>query len=175
MCVSKGLAAFSPYCLKIGVNALASPSLLSWALGGVLGFAIFRFLSVMLNEIRQNMLIKGLQETLTSLSVDIFKHMHSLDLTFHKQSTRNTIFAINKAISGVDGGYRFVLGFIGPTILEFSLLSGMVYFYCGPKYMINIFAIVAAYSLFSKRMATRRLPQMSAKRDYENKAEVFLS
>ena len=83
----------------------------------VMGFASFRFFSVLLNEIRQTMLIQGLQRTLTSLSVDVFKHMQKLDLSFHKKSTRDSIFAINKAIAGVDAGYRFVLGFIGPTLL----------------------------------------------------------
>lgn len=84
MFFSKGFAAASPYCLKVGVNALSSPATLNWALSAVVGFALFRFLSTLFHELRQNMLIKGLQETLTSLSVDIFKHMHSLDLSFHK-------------------------------------------------------------------------------------------
>lgn len=75
----------------------------------------------------------------------------------------------------MDGGYRFILGFIGPTLLEFSLLSTMIFCYCGPKYLINIFAIVAAYTAFSRKMSTFRVEEMRVKRDCENRAEVFLS
>ena len=60
MFLSKGFAAASPYCLKVGVNALATPATLNWALSAVVGFALFRFLSTLFHELRQNMLIKGL-------------------------------------------------------------------------------------------------------------------
>ena len=165
MGVSKTMAVLSPYCLKLGVNALSAPVSLNVALLAVLGFSVCRFSSVLFNEMRQNMLIKGLQETLTALSVDVFKHMHKLDLSFHKQSTRNTIFAINKAIQGVDGGYRFLLGFIGSTLLEFMLLSCMVKYYCGTKFLFNIFGIVGVYVYFTRKLATYRLPQATVKRD----------
>ena len=60
MGVSKTMAVLSPYCLKLGVNALSAPVSLNVALLAVLGFSVCRFSSVLFNEMRQNMLIKGL-------------------------------------------------------------------------------------------------------------------
>jgi ABC-type transport system involved in Fe-S cluster assembly fused permease/ATPase subunit len=58
--------------------------------------------------------------------------MHNLDLTFHRTSSKNTVFAVNKAVLAMDSGLRFLVGFVAPIVVEFSLVCGMLAFYCGP-------------------------------------------
>lgn len=76
-----------------------------------------------------SLVVKILREAIQKLSLEIFSHLHHLDLTFHKTSTKNTIFAVNKALEAIDNGLRFVIGFMSPIVLEFGLICGMLYFY----------------------------------------------
>ena len=56
--------------------------------------------------------------------------MHNLDLSFHRTSSKNTVFAVNRALTAMDNAMRFVVGFVGPIALEFSLVVGMMGLYC---------------------------------------------
>ena len=102
------------------------------------------------------MVVDIIRKSIQQVSEQMFAHIHNLDLIFHKQSSKNTIFAVNKAIEAIDNGMRFVVGFATPMILEFSLISGMVWFYCGPKYLANIAVMIAAYTTFTKQYSKQR-------------------
>jgi ABC-type transport system involved in Fe-S cluster assembly fused permease/ATPase subunit len=73
-----------------------------------------------------------IQKGLRKVSFASFNHMHSLDLNFHRTSSKNTSFAINRAVNSLEEGLRFSLGFFVPIAAEFVLLSGMLGLYCGP-------------------------------------------
>ena len=55
-----------------------------------------------------------------------FEHMHTLDLNFHKASSKNTVFGINRALRSIESGLRFAVGFAAPIAFEFVLLCGML-------------------------------------------------
>lgn len=87
---------------------------------------------------------------LRRLSFDAFTHLHALDLNFHKTSSKNTVFAINRAIRSIESALRFSLGFFTPVAVEFILLCVMLQFYCGPKYLFNMLITLGLYTYFSK-------------------------
>ena len=58
------------------------------------------------------------------ISIKSFNHLHALDIYFHKISSKNTVFAINKAIRSIESVLRFTLGFFTPVAFEFLLLCG---------------------------------------------------
>lgn len=123
MLLSKGLALTAPYCLKIGVNALA-PGAINYnlAIMSVAGFGLCRAFSSIFHELRMSLVVKIMREAIQEISLQIFRHLHHLDLTFHKTSTKNTIFAVNKALEAIDSGLRFIIGFVSPIVLEFSMI-----------------------------------------------------
>ena len=67
-----------------------------------------------------------IQHGIRKISKDAFNHLHNLDLNFHKTSSKNTVFAINKAISSIESALRFTLGFFTPVACEFVLLCAML-------------------------------------------------
>lgn len=79
-----------------------------------------------------------------------------MDLYFHKISSKNTVFAINKALRSIESGLRFSLGFFTPILFEFTLLCGMLYFYCGPIYLGNMLLTFGFYTLFTKNYSKYR-------------------
>ena len=57
-----------------------------------------------------------------NIQVHASKHMHTLDVYYHKVSSKNTVFAIHKAVKSLDNALRFSLGFFAPVAFEFVLL-----------------------------------------------------
>jgi len=156
--VSKSLTIASPFFLKIAVNALATATAvnLGTALLGIGLFGMTRIGSSVLHEIRMVQIQELIQTGIKKISLASFTHLHSLDLTFHKLSSKTTVFAINRAIRSIENGLRFLLGFFMPVVGEFVLLSGMLYFYCGPYYLANMFGTLAIYTVFSKEYSKLR-------------------
>lgn len=151
MLFSKLAAVGAPYCLKIAVNALsAAPSLnMQLAFYGVAGFGFFWAMSSVLHEGRNNLMAKYLRDGVKRLQEHVFTHCHSLDLLYHKQSTKATLFAINKAMDSIENAMRFIAGFVAPALLEFSLISIMMGVYFGPFYLINTWGMILVYTLFT--------------------------
>jgi ABC-type transport system involved in Fe-S cluster assembly fused permease/ATPase subunit len=87
---------------------------------------------------------------LKKINLSSFIHLHKLDIYFHKISAKNTVFAINKAMKSIETALRFSLGQFAPVAFEFFLLSGTLFFYCGPAYMANMLITLGVYTVFSK-------------------------
>jgi ABC-type bacteriocin/lantibiotic exporter with double-glycine peptidase domain len=126
LALSKSLAIASPFFLKITVNALAVASAvdLNTAIMGILAFGTARLFSTIFQEIRMNQIAEIIQQGIQKISVHSFNHLHALDIYFHKISSKNTVFAINKAIRSIESALRFTLGFFTPVAFEFILLCG---------------------------------------------------
>lgn len=157
---SKGLAIASPWFLKAVVDgmALAKALDLKMAFFGIGAFGATRLLSSFLHEWRMFQISKILQKATKRISFNAFTHLHNLDIDFHKTSSKNTVFAINRAIRSLDSSSRFVLGFFTPVAVEFLMLCGMLYFYCGPKYLLNMIVTLSLYTYFTKVVSeTRRV------------------
>jgi ABC-type transport system involved in Fe-S cluster assembly fused permease/ATPase subunit len=177
MFLSKGLALGAPYCLKIAVNALAQAQTMNLNLAamGVVGFGACRAFSSIFHEFRMSLVVKILRDAIQKLSLQIFSHLHMLDTTFHKTSTKNTIFAVNKALDAIDSGLRFAIGFVFPIALEFVLICGMLYFYCGPYYLLNIAVMLGVYTKFTQSYSKIRQIYIRDRRNEDKKAEFFLN
>jgi len=52
--------------------------------------------------------------------------MHTLDLNFHKVSSKNVVFEVNRALRSIESGLRFSIGMFAPIGFEFALLCGML-------------------------------------------------
>jgi ATP-binding cassette, subfamily B (MDR/TAP), member 7 len=90
------------------------------------------------------------------ISFNAFTHLQNLDMDFHKTSSKNTVFAVQRAMRSIETGLRFTLGFFTPVAVEFFLLCGVLSFYCGPKYLLNMMATLGFYTYFSKTFSEVR-------------------
>jgi ABC-type transport system involved in Fe-S cluster assembly fused permease/ATPase subunit len=73
-----------------------------------------------------NQIQEIMQRGVMKVSKRAFEHLHDLDLYFHKISSKNTVFAVNKALRSIESGMRFTLGFFTPVLFEFVMLCGML-------------------------------------------------
>lgn len=156
--VAKSASLISPFCLKAAVNALAVASQVDFttACVSIGAFGALRLISSVSTEVRMNKITEIIQSSTKKISTRAFDHLHALDLYFHRVSAKNTVFAVHRAIKSIDSGLRFTLGFFVPVIFEFSMLCGMLYFYCGPLYLGNMLVTLTFYTVFSKEYSKYR-------------------
>lgn len=156
--LSKSLAVASPFFIKIAVNALAEASKMDFSLAcmAIVGFGVTRIMSSVFQELRMNQISEIIQLGIQKVSVRAFTHLHALDIYFHKISSKNTVFAINKAIRSIESALRFTLGFFAPVAFEFLLLCLTIQFYFGTPYLANMLVTLSLYTVFSKKYSTYR-------------------
>ena len=125
---AKGLAIASPYILKLVVDALAVPGTIDFSIvsAGIIFGGAARVFSVIFQEVRMIQIAKLIQQGVRRVASKSFAHMHTLDLNFHKASSKNTVFGINRALRSVESGMRFAVGFAAPIVFEFVLLCSML-------------------------------------------------
>ena len=89
--MSKGLAVASPWFLKTIVDSMTVTSQLSFGTAclGIGAFCGARFMSELTNNVRMYMIQDMITRGVRKLSFDSFKHLHSLDMNFHKTSSKN--------------------------------------------------------------------------------------
>jgi len=174
---SKGLAIASPWFLKsvIDLMSMGGPLELSTLCLFIGGSGLARLLSTTSQEVRMILVADFIQRGLRKISHESFVHLHALDLNFHKTSSKNTVFAINRAIRSIESALRFTLGFATPIVVEFTLLCGMIGFYCGPIYLANMITTLGLYAYFSKVFSDKRRVQIRQKKDAEKKQEFTLN
>jgi len=60
------------------------------------------------------------------------------------------MFALSRAVRNLESGIRFGMTHFIPIITEFTLMSALMWAYCGPIYVLNLALMVGAYSTFTK-------------------------
>ena len=124
---AKTLNVASPYILKKIVDSMTLATVDFYSAGMLIGlFGATRVLATVCQEVRMVYVAKFIAEGLRKVGHVSFEHLHKLDLNFHKTSSKNTVFAINRAIRSIEAALRFGIGFAGPIVLEFALLCGML-------------------------------------------------
>jgi len=136
--------------LKLAVNALPVANGLHTVTGAILGYGFCRVASSTLNEIRASIVMNMNMNVIRSLSYKLFEHILSLDLSFHRSGTRNTLYATSRAVRNLEAGLRFMISHLVPTFIEFVMLGGLLSVYCGVKYALDIFITVGIYTCFTK-------------------------
>jgi len=63
------------------------------------------------------------------------------------------MFAMSRAIRNLESGIRFSLTHFIPIFTEFTLLSCLIWGYCGPVYVANLVGMLTLYCLYTKIVA----------------------
>ena len=75
----------------------------------------------------------------------------------------------------METGMRFVLGFFVPIACEFLLLTGMLWGYCGSKYLGNMLLTLALYTYYTKQASMLRRIHIKNRKDCDKKSEFYLN
>jgi len=125
----------------------ASATLITTAL---LGYGAARAGALGFNEARNAVFARVAQHSIRRIAQNVFRHLHNLDLAFHLNRQTG---ALSKTIDRGSRGISFVLSAIvfnvAPTLVELSMVCGILAYQCGPAYAAVALSTVGLYSAFT--------------------------
>ncbi len=155
-----------PFLLKYIVDDLNNQSqltLLSMPLLLIVVYGVARFMNVMFNEMRDTMFGRVTERTMSRISLQIFEHLHGLDLDFHlNRRTGGLSRDIERGTSGISFLLRFMIFNILPTIFELLVVIGIFLGKYGTEYAGVIFVALVLYVWFSVVVTERRTKYVRA-------------
>ena len=148
---------------KIGLlsSTLPTPVLIFWLsiselilipLGLLMAYGLIRFGNVFFGELRDTLFGRVTERAMRRIGLKVFEHLHSLDLDFHlSRQTGGLSRDVERGTSGISFLMRFMVFNIVPTLLEISLVVGLLLFQFGISFALIIVISVVIYVGFSKK------------------------
>ena len=141
----------------------------------VVPYGLARIGAAGFNELRNAVFANVAQHSIRRIAQNVFKHLHSLDLSFHLNRQTG---ALSKAIDRGSRGIATVLNAmvfnIVPTVFEVFLVSGFLAYNGGPQFSLVALGAVGMYSAWTlgiTRWRTQfRLDMNKAENEAGNKA-----
>lgn len=152
-----------PFILKLIVDGLSGESGPSdssvfssfplWALTPValvFAYGIFRFSNVAFGELRDTVFSRVTERTIRRTGLKVFQHLHALDVDFHlERRTGGLARDIDRGTHGISFIMRFMVFNIIPTLIEISLVVGILLTNYGPAFGIVTAGSIVIYISFS--------------------------
>lgn len=152
-----------PICLKYIVDALdpsqqgSAGTLLAAPLGLVLAYGVLRFGSVFFGELRDAVFARVAERSLSEISLEVFRHLHRLDLAFHLDRRTGGISRdMERGTNGISFLLRSVVFSVVPILIEVALVAVILAVSADVLFALIVLVGVAAYVLFSVWMSNRR-------------------
>lgn len=150
-----------PLLLKYIVEAFEQKPENLWVVpvGLVLAYGAMRTLSVLFGELRDVVFAKVTERAMRHTSLNIFQHLHQLDLSFHlERRTGGLSRDMERGINGIAFLLRFMLFNIVPTLVEIALVAIILFTLFSPWFAaITLFAVVVyvGFSVIATNWRTR--------------------
>lgn len=145
-----------PFVLKYSVDSLNDENTITPLLLGpialVIAYGGFRFLNVILGEVRDTLFGRVTERAMRRLGLQVFKHLHALDLAFHlNRQTGGLSRDIDRGTNGISFLMRFMVFNIGPTLLEIGFVIIILFTQYGATFAGIIAVSVVLYVFFSMK------------------------
>ncbi len=167
--VAKVAAVFVPYVYKLAVDALTGEGGDALALGTtavliavpvaiIIGYGTLRILQQAFSELRDYVFAKVAQRAMRTVALKTFRHLHALALRFHlDRQTGGLSRAIERGINAIDFLLRFSLFNILPTLIEITLVAGILWGLYNIWYSLVTLVTIAGYVTFTMTVTEWRL------------------
>jgi len=145
---AKGATVTLPIVLKHIVDALdrneTAQIVLPVAL--LLAYGALRLASVLFGQLRDLVFGRVTERAMRRIALNVFEHLHALDLDYHlSRRTGGLSRDIERGIGGISFLLRFMLFNILPTLLEITLVAGILLIYYSPWFAVIVLVSVVVY------------------------------
>ena len=150
--LAKAANVFTPLILGQSVDSLNDISdgkniLIMVPLALIVAYGVARLATLAFGEIRDALFSKVSQHAMRQVTLNVFKHLHSLSLRFHlDRHTGGLNRFIDRGTKGIDFLLRFFIFNILPTFIEVLLVSVILWILYGYLYAIITFSMVSIYT-----------------------------
>ncbi|KAM3740125.1 hypothetical protein ACB098_08G075000 [Castanea mollissima] len=139
----------------------------------LIGYGIARTCSSAFNELRTAVFSKVALRTIRTISRKVFAHLHDLDLRYHLSRETG---GLNRIIDRGSRAINFILSAmvfnVVPTILEISMVSGILAYKFGAPFAWITSLSVAAYIIFTLSVTQWRTKFRKAMNKADNDAST---
>lgn len=127
------------------------------ALSLVVGYSIARMSASGFNELRNAVFARVAQHSIRTIALNVFRHLHSLDLAFHlNRQTGALSKTIDRGSRGITTILNAIVFNIVPTAFELALVTSILAVTCGPKFSGVAIGAVASYAAFTLSITSWR-------------------
>ncbi len=163
---AKVVGVLVPYSYKWATDTLTGqgspPSYLPLLIAGpvalVLAYNLGRVLTSGFAQVRDALFARVGLHAVRQLAYRTFVHLHGLSLRFHlDRRTGGLSRIIERGTTGIENIVRHVILNAAPTVLEFGLTAGIVWYQFGIPYVVVIAITVAVYVWFTIRASDWRI------------------
>ena len=118
-----------PLVLKQVVDTLNRPNaVLVVPVALLLGYGALRLASTVFSDLRNIVFAKVTQRAIRRVGLEVFRHLHNLSLRFHlERQTGGVSRDIERGARGISSLINFTLFSILPTLIEISLVAGILF------------------------------------------------
>jgi ATP-binding cassette subfamily B protein len=166
-----------PFILKHIVDNLniesASEQIMSVIIALIVAYGALRLANVLFGEIRDTLFGRVTERAMRRLGLTVFEHLHRLDLDFHlSRQTGGLSRDMERGTSGISFLMRFMVFNIGPTLLEITMVVGILFYNYGFTFATVILAAVVIYVVFSMRATDWRTKYVKELNQADNQSNT---
>ena len=144
--LSKILAIFTPISFKWIVDGMNNKKALWWLVGIGIFYVTTRVLSQIVGEFRDALFSRVTQKTIRSVGLEVFNHLHNLDLSFHlERQTGGLNRTLERGIKGIETFFMFSVFNLVPTFFEVLLVFAFLWVQYGLVYGALALSSVVLY------------------------------
>ena len=137
----------------------------------IVGYGLSRAAASALQEWRNAVFAHVAQDAIRHVGTSVFRHIHTLDLQFHL--SRNT-GQVSRVLDRGQRSISFILNALVfhmvPTVLEVSLVTGLMAYQFGPAHAAVVLSTVASYVAFTVAITSWRTKFRREMNRLENQA-----
>lgn len=123
----------------------------------VLGYGIARSTASGFGELRNAIFSKVAQGAIRKVAKDIFLHLHALDMQFHLDRNTGALSrTLDRGTRSINFSLTSMLFNVFPTLLEVSLVTGILGYQLGPSYSLVALVTVGGYTFFTVKVSNYR-------------------
>lgn len=146
-------------------QALALPILL------LLLYGALRFSTTLFTELREIFFARVTQRAVRHIALQVFRHLHALSLRFHlERQTGGVSRDIERGTRSISSLISYSLYSILPTLVEISLVLGILFVQYDAGFVVITAVSLAAYILFTVKVSNWRIDIRRAVNDNDSAA-----
>ncbi|WP_374601485.1 ABC transporter ATP-binding protein/permease [Niveibacterium sp.] len=116
----------------------------------LLAYGVLRFSTSLFTELREIVFARVTQEAVRHISLEVFRHLHSLALRFHlERQTGGLTRDIERGTRSIGSLISYTLYSILPTLVEITLVIGILLKRYEPSFALITLATLALYITFT--------------------------
>ena len=139
-----------PFLLKAVVDAVSRPSLAAVPVAVLIAYGAARFTSAAFGELRTAIFARVGERAGRIMALRVYDHLFQLSLGYHLQRRTGELSrAIERGVKAISFLLQTGLFNLGPTLVEFLLVIGVLLWRYPPTFALITFLTVAGYAAFT--------------------------